>query len=139
MPIVAVGRAVSATALQARRDCGVPFLRQSPRFSTYPDVRVGSWSAKAPDAGAGFRPEDVRSLLDVLERLPEAGGPLPETDEEAHEEWVATLRKYWMEADVRCDDLRREPASAEKFARSPHGPPAQLLDAPTSAAKRVRR
>src|SRR5690606_17411881 len=55
----------------------------------------------------GFCLEDVRAVLDVLEQLPDGGRPLPETDEHVQEELVARLRTYWMEADARCDDLRR--------------------------------
>jgi DNA-binding transcriptional MerR regulator len=61
-----------------------------------------------------------------------------QTDEQAYEELVARLRKYWVRADARCEDLRRELWAAEEFARSPHGHPAQLLEAPTAAAKAVR-
>ncbi|MFW6721035.1 MerR family transcriptional regulator [Streptomyces sp. MAR4 CNY-716] len=40
----------------------------------------------------GFSLEDVRAVLEILERLGDGGGPVPETDAEAHEELVARLR-----------------------------------------------
>jgi hypothetical protein len=78
--------------------------------------------------------------LSVLtpDRLPVTGGPLPESDERAYEELVTRLRKYWVRADGRCVDLRRELGAAEEFARSPHGQPARLFDAPATS-KAVRR
>lgn len=86
----------------------------------------------------GFCQDDVRALLDLLDRLPEPAGPLPENDEHAYRELVARLRKYWMQADQRCDDLRRELGAAEEFARSLQRHLAQLLEAPTAAAKADR-
>ncbi|THA25440.1 MerR family transcriptional regulator [Streptomyces sp. RKND-216] len=74
----------------------------------------------------GFRLEDVRSLLDILEKMPASRGPEPETDAGAHADLVARLDKYWQETDARCEDLRRELAAAEDFARSLHGHIARL-------------
>jgi hypothetical protein len=45
---------------------------------------------------------------------------------------------YVVRADARWEDLRREPGAAKEFARSLLGHLAQLLDAPTAAAKAVR-
>jgi DNA-binding transcriptional MerR regulator len=87
----------------------------------------------------GFCLEDVRALLHVLDRLPGPGGPLPESDEQANEELLATLQKYRAEAEARCEDLRRELASAQEFARSLHGHLAQLVDATTRTPTRGRR
>jgi DNA helicase IV len=65
-------------------------------------------------------------------------GALPESDEQAYEELVARLRKYWVRADERCEDLRRELGAAEEFARSLHGHLAHLLDASVAVSKAVR-
>jgi DNA-binding transcriptional MerR regulator len=86
----------------------------------------------------GFSPGDVRAILDVLDRLPGLGGPPPENDEQAYEEWVAKLRKYWVRADARCEDLRGELATAEAFARSLHEQLAHLLDASAAGSKAAR-
>jgi len=83
----------------------------------------------------GFCLDDGRALLD---QLPDTGGPLPESDEQAYEELVTRLRKYWVQADERCEDLRRELGAAEEFARSLHGHLAQLLDTPVAVSKAVR-
>lgn len=86
----------------------------------------------------GFCREDVRDLLELLERLP-GGAPLPASDEQAHEELVARLRKYWVEADARCEDLRRQLIEAEDFTRSLHGHLARLVEAGNTAdAEAVR-
>ncbi|MBT2430541.1 MerR family transcriptional regulator [Streptomyces sp. ISL-112] len=86
----------------------------------------------------GFCLDDVRALLDVLDRLPGRGGPLPENDEQAYEELVAKLRKYWVRADARCEDLRRELETAEAFARSLHEQLAHLLDASVAGSEAAR-
>ncbi|MFD5141417.1 MerR family transcriptional regulator [Streptomyces sp. NPDC058378] len=86
----------------------------------------------------GFCLDDVRALLDVLDRLPGPGGPPPENDEQAYEELVAKLRKYWVQADARCEDLRRELGTAEAFARSLHEQLAHLLDAPVAGSEAAR-
>ncbi|WP_151484092.1 MerR family transcriptional regulator [Streptomyces albicerus] len=112
--------------------------RSTGGFRLYTEAEVRRLALVRRMRPLGFCLEDVRALLDVLERLPDAGGPLPESDEEAHEELVAMLRKYRVEADARCVDLRRELASAEEFAHSLHGHLAKLLDAPTTAVKTVR-
>lgn len=87
----------------------------------------------------GFCLEDVRALLGVLEKLPGTGGPAPGTDEETHEELVATLRKYWVRADERCEDLRQELSSAEEFARSLHGHLSRPLEATPVTGEEVVR
>ncbi|MBT2378374.1 MerR family transcriptional regulator [Streptomyces sp. ISL-111] len=86
----------------------------------------------------GFCLDDVRALLDVLDRLPGRGGPLPENDEQAYEELVAKLRKYWVRADARCEDLRRELETAEAFARSLHEQLAHLLDTSVAGSEAAR-
>ncbi|OKJ23872.1 MerR family transcriptional regulator [Streptomyces sp. CB00316] len=86
----------------------------------------------------GFCLDDVRALLDVLDRLPGRGGPLPENDEQACEELVAKLRKYWVRADARCEDLRRELETAEAFARSLHEQLAHLLDTSVAGSEAAR-
>jgi hypothetical protein len=67
-------------------------------------------------------------------------GPCPRamSVEHAYEELVTRLRKHWVRADERCEDLRREPGAAGEFARSPYGQPARLFDAP-AASKAGRR
>ncbi|MDT0444667.1 hypothetical protein [Streptomyces johnsoniae] len=46
---------------------------------------------------------------------------------------MTMLRKYWTEADARCEDLRRELAGAEDFARSLHAHLARLVGAATES------
>ncbi|MFG3405127.1 hypothetical protein [Streptomyces sp. NPDC048142] len=48
------------------------------------------------------------------------------------------LRKYWVRADARCEDPRRELGTAEAFARSPHERLAHLLDAAVAGSKAAR-
>ncbi|WP_308457903.1 MerR family transcriptional regulator [Streptomyces sp. SM11] len=86
----------------------------------------------------GFSTVDVRAYHDVLDRLPGLGGPAAENDEQAYEELVAKLRKYWVQADARCEDLRRELGTAEAFARSLHEQLSHLLDAPAAGSKAAR-
>ncbi|MEU1492334.1 hypothetical protein ABZ456_18990 [Streptomyces sp. NPDC005776] len=69
-------------------------------------------------------------MLNVLDRLPERGGPLPQTDEQTYEELVTRLRTYWARAIERYDDPRREPGAAEECARSLHGQPGRLPATP---------
>ncbi len=141
-----IGEVSERTGLSLRtirhyEDVGVvaPSERSLGGFRLYTEAEVRRLALVRRMRPLGFCLEDVRALLDVLERLPDtAGGPWPETDEEAHEELVARLRKYWVQADGRCEDLRRELASAEEFARSLHGHLAQLLEAPAAGVKAVR-
>jgi hypothetical protein len=77
-------------------------------------------------------------LLETLEQLPDPGRGERDTDEQAHEELVARLRKHWQETDARCENLRREPASAEDFARSLHGHLARLSQAAPNPAEQAR-
>ncbi|MER7697684.1 MULTISPECIES: MerR family transcriptional regulator [unclassified Streptomyces] len=86
----------------------------------------------------GLGPGDVRAPLDVLDPLPGAGGPPPENDEQSYEELVAKLRKYWVRADARCEDLRREPGTVEAFARPLPEQPAHLADAPAAGPGAAR-
>ncbi|MCC3652852.1 MerR family transcriptional regulator [Streptomyces sp. S07_1.15] len=86
----------------------------------------------------GFCLEDVRRLLNVLGQLPDTGGPLPATGEQAHEELVTTLRKYWERADARGEDLRGELRAAEDFAGAPHGRLPRLPAASAASRKAVR-
>lgn len=51
---------------------------------------------------------------------------------------MAKLRKYWVQADARCEDLHRELKTAEAFARSLHERLAHLLDAPAAGSKAAR-
>ncbi|MEI7032771.1 hypothetical protein [Streptomyces pratensis] len=51
---------------------------------------------------------------------------------------MAKLRKYWVRADARCEDLRRGPGTAERPARSPHERLAHLPDAPAAGSGAAR-
>ncbi|MFF9201069.1 hypothetical protein ACF1AE_04435 [Streptomyces sp. NPDC014986] len=46
---------------------------------------------------------------------------------------MAQLRKYWVEADARCEHLRRQPGQAEDSAPSPHGHLARFPHAVTDS------
>lgn len=48
------------------------------------------------------------------------------------------LRKHWVQADVRCEDLRREPGAAEESARALHEQLAHVLDAPAAGSEAAR-
>ncbi|WP_192883590.1 hypothetical protein [Streptomyces xinghaiensis] len=80
----------------------------------------------------------MRTLLNALERLPDTGGPLRTTGEQAHEELVTILRKYWERADARCEDLRGELRAAEDFAGSLHGHLSRPPAASAASRKAVR-
>lgn len=75
----------------------------------------------------------------MLELLPGTASCEPLSDESAYEEVMGRLRKYWQETDVRCEDLRAEPASAEAFTRPPHGRPARLTGAAARCGSGVAR
>ncbi|MBT2366130.1 MerR family transcriptional regulator [Streptomyces sp. ISL-10] len=143
--LMQIGEVSERTGLSLRtirhyEDVGVvaPSERSLGGFRLYTEAEVRRLALVRRMRPLGFCLEDVRALLDVLERLPDTGGAWPETDEGTHEELVARLRKYWVQADARCEDLRRELSSAEEFARSLHGHLSQLLDAPVAGVKAVR-
>ncbi|UQA91942.1 MerR family transcriptional regulator [Streptomyces halobius] len=143
--LMQIGEVSERTGLSLRtirhyEDVGVvaPSERSMGGFRLYTEAEVRRLALVRRMRPLGFCLEDVRALLDVLEQLPDAGGPLPETDEQAYEELVTRLRKYWVQADARCEDLRRELGAAEEFARSLHGHLAQLLDAPVVVSKAAR-
>lgn len=115
-----------------------PSERSLGGFRLYTEAEVRRLALVRRMKPLGFSLEDVRALLDVLDQLPDTGGPLPGTDDQAYEELVAKLRKYWVRVDARCEDLRRELGAAEEFARSLHGHLAQLLDAPVAVSKAAR-
>ncbi|WP_240980697.1 MULTISPECIES: MerR family transcriptional regulator [Streptomyces] len=102
-------------------------------FRLYTEAEVRRLALVRRMRPLGFCLDDIRALLDVLEQLPDDGGPLPENDERAHGELVERLRTYWVKADARCEDLRRQLGQAEDFARSLHGHLARLVDATAAA------
>ncbi|MEV6958662.1 MerR family transcriptional regulator [Streptomyces sp. NPDC051207] len=110
-----------------------PSERSAGGFRLYTEAEVRRLTLVRRMRPLGFCLEDVRALLELLEKLPEGGGPLPENDGRAHEELVAQLRKYWVEADARCEDLRRQLGQAEEFAHSLHGHLARVVDAAATA------
>jgi DNA-binding transcriptional MerR regulator len=115
-----------------------PTERSNGGFRLYTEAEVRRLALVRRMRPLGFCLEDVRSLLETLERLPDPGRGEPDTDEQAHEELVARLRKHWLETDARCEDLRRELAAAEDFARSLHGHLARLSQTaprPTEGAR----
>jgi DNA-binding transcriptional MerR regulator len=143
--LMQIGEVSECTGLSLRmirhyEDVGVvaPSERSTGGFRLYTEAEVRRLALVRRMRPLGFCLEDVRALLDVLEQLPDTGGPLPEADEQTYEELVTRLRKYWVQADERCEDLRREWGAAEEFARSLHGHLARLLDAPVAASKAVR-
>ncbi|MEU6754904.1 MerR family transcriptional regulator [Streptomyces sp. NPDC046685] len=143
--LMQIGEVAERTGLSLRtirhyEDMGVvaPSDRSVGGFRLYTENDVRRLELVRRMRPLGFCLDDVRALLEVLERLPEPGDPLPDDDEQAYEELVARLRKYWVEADARCEDLRRELGAAEEFARSLHGQLARLMDAPAAVVKVVR-
>lgn len=106
-----------------------PAERSEGGFRLYSEAEVRRLGLARRMRLLGFCLEDMRALPDVLERLPDGGGPLPEGDERAREELVARLRTYWVEADGRCEESRGELARAEEFAWSLQRQLARLVDA----------
>lgn len=76
-----------------------PSERSAGGFRLYTEAEVRRLAMARRMRPLGFCLEDVRAVLDVLEQLPDDGGPLPETDEQAHGELATRLRSYWVEAD----------------------------------------
>ncbi|MFP8905005.1 MerR family transcriptional regulator [Streptomyces atacamensis] len=143
--LMRIGEVAERTGLSLRtirhyEDVGVvaPSGRSMGGFRLYTEAEVRRLALVRRMRPLGFCLEDVKALLELLARLPDGGGPLPEDDEEAHEELVARLRRYWVEADARCEDLRRELAQAENFARSLHGHLARMLDAAEAADAKAK-
>ncbi|MBC9728254.1 MerR family transcriptional regulator [Streptomyces sp. TRM68367] len=138
--LMQIGEVSERTGLSLRtirhyEDVGVvvPSGRSMGGFRLYTEAEVRRLALVRRMRPLGFSLDDVRAVLELLEQLPDDGGPLPETDEQAHEELVARLRTYWVRADARCEDLRRQLGQAEDFARSLHGHLARLLDAAATA------
>jgi DNA-binding transcriptional MerR regulator len=143
--LMQIGEVSERTGLSLRtirhyEDVGVvaPSGRSHGGFRLYTEAEVRRLALVRRMRPLGFCLDDVRALLDLLDQLPDTGGPLPESDGQAYEELVTRLRKYWVRADERCEDLRRELGAAEEFARSLHGHLAHLLDAPVAVSKAVR-
>ncbi len=135
-----IGEVAERTGLSLRtirhyENVGVvtPSERSEGGFRLYTEAGVRRLAPARRMRPLGLCLEDIRGVLDLLERLPADGSPLPESDSEAHEKLVTQLRKYWVEADARCDDLRREPGQAEEFARSLHDHLARVVEAATAA------
>lgn len=138
--LMQIGEVSERTRLSLRtirhyEDVGVvaPSERSMGGFRLYTEAEVRRLALVRRMRPLGFCLDDIRALLDVLEQLPDDGGPLPENDERAHEELVERLRTYWVKADARCEDLRRQLGQAEDFARSLHGHLARLVDATAAA------
>ncbi|GAB2958176.1 MerR family transcriptional regulator [Streptomyces pseudoechinosporeus] len=132
---------LSLRTIRRYEDVGVvvPSERSMGGFRLYTEAEVRRLALVRRMRPLGFCLEDIRALLEVLEQLPDDGRPLPENDEQAHEELVERLRTYWVKADARCEDLRRQLGKAEDFARSLHGHLARLVDAAAAAdAEAVR-
>ncbi|MEU9283030.1 MerR family transcriptional regulator [Streptomyces sp. NPDC048342] len=142
--LMQIGEVSERTGLSLRtirhyEDVGVvtPSERSDGGFRLYTEAEVRRLALVRRMRPLGFCLEDVRALLDLLEQLPADGAPLPESDEQAHEELVAQLRKYWVEADARCEDLRRQLGQAEDFAHSLHRHLARVVDASATAGAGV--
>ena len=134
--LMLIGEVAERTGLSLRTvrhygEVGVvgPAERSEGGFRLYTEAEVRRLELVRRMRPLGFCLEDVRGLLEVLEQLPETASCEPLSDENAYEELVGRLRKYWQETDARCEDLRAELASAEAFARSLHGHLARLVEA----------
>jgi hypothetical protein len=93
--------------------------------------------APAPLAGRCDRSASARAMCGRCRtgsptRRARAGRPGTMSTEHTYEELVTRLRKDWVRADERREDLRREPGAAGERARSPYGQPARLGGAPTA-------
>ncbi|MEU2915672.1 MerR family transcriptional regulator [Streptomyces massasporeus] len=137
--LMQIGEVSERTGLSLRtirhyEDVGIvaPSERSMGGFRLYTEAEVRRLALVRRMRPLGFCLDDVSALLDVLEQLPDDGRPLPESAEETHEELVERLRTYWVKADARCEDLRRQLGHAEDFARSLHGHLARLVDAATA-------
>jgi DNA-binding transcriptional MerR regulator len=126
---------LSLRTIRHYEDVGVvaPSERSMGGFRLYTEAEVRRPALVRRMRPLGFCLDDIRAPLDVLEQLPDDGRPLSENDEHAHEELVERLRTYWVKADARCEDLRRQLSHAEDFARSLHGHLARLVDARATA------
>ncbi|MBT2676281.1 MerR family transcriptional regulator [Streptomyces sp. ISL-14] len=138
--LMQIGEVSERTGLSLRtirhyEEVGVvaPSERSMGGFRLYTEAEVRRLALVRRMRPLGFCLDDIRALLDVLEQLADGGGPLPESAEGAHEELVERLRTYWVKADARCEDLRRQLGQAEEFAHSLHGHLARLVDAATRA------
>ncbi|MEU0216363.1 MerR family transcriptional regulator [Streptomyces sp. NPDC006265] len=138
--LLQIGEVAERTGLSLRtirhyEDAGVvaPSERSMGGFRLYTEADVRRLTLLRRMRPLGFCLDDIRALLNVLEQLPDDGRPLPENHEQAHEELVERLRTYWVKADARCEDLRRQLGQAEDFARSLHGHLARLVDAKAAA------
>ncbi|MFW6725036.1 MerR family transcriptional regulator [Streptomyces sp. MAR4 CNY-716] len=143
--LMRIGEVAEWTGLSLRtirhyEEIGVlaPSRRTTGGFRLYTEAEVRRLALVRRMRPLGFCLEDVRELLGLLDRLPEAGGPLPATTGEAHEELVVRLRRFWLEADARCEDLRGQLQEAEDFARSLHVQLAKLLEAAETGTESTR-
>ncbi|GHE66846.1 MerR family transcriptional regulator [Streptomyces anthocyanicus] len=143
--LMQIGEVSERTGLSLRtirhyEEVGVvaPSERSAGGFRLYTEAEVRRLALARRMRPLGFCLEDVRAVLDVLEQLPDGGRPLPETDEQVHDELVTRLRSYWVEADARCEHLRRQLASAEDFAQSLHGYLARLMEADEAGREAAR-
>lgn len=140
-----IGEVSARTGLSLRtirhyEEVGVvaPSERSSGGFRLYTEADVRRLAMVPRMRPLGFSLDDVRALLGVLEQLPEPGRSAPDADERVYEELVARLRTYWVEADARCEALRRELAAAEEFAHSLHGQLARLMEATNTLPEAAR-
>ncbi|ELS54950.1 MerR family transcriptional regulator [Streptomyces viridochromogenes] len=138
--LMQIGEVAERTGLSPRtirhyEEVGVvaPGERSMGGFRLYTEAEVRRLALVRRMRPLGFCLDDIRALLDVLEQLPDGGGPLPESAEDTREELVERLRTYWVKADARCEDLRRQLGQAEEFAHALHGRLARLVDAATAA------
>ncbi|WP_165985211.1 MerR family transcriptional regulator [Streptomyces sp. YIM 98790] len=141
--LMRIGEAARLAGLSVRtvrhyEDVGVvvPASRRPGGFRLYAqaDVRRLSLARRMRLLGFGLR--DIRALLAVLDGLPpeqhgvETAAPAAE---QTREELVDMLRSYWVAADARCEELRRELAAAEQVARSLHIALARAVAGPGAA------
>ncbi|MBB1243847.1 MerR family transcriptional regulator [Streptomyces durbertensis] len=143
--LMRIGEVAERTGLSLRtirhyEEVGVvsPAERSEGGFRLYGEAEVRRLRLARRMRPLGFCLEDVRALLDVLDRLPH-GGALPDDNMRAREELVARLRTYWREADSRCEELWEQLARAEEFARSLHEQLSRLVaTAPTGSKEEAR-
>lgn len=90
-------------------------------FRVYTEAEVRRMDLVRRMRPLGFCLEELRTLLDMLEKLPGTDGRRLKPGDDADKDLLTGLRWFRRELDARCDRLRRELSAAESFALSLRG------------------
>jgi DNA-binding transcriptional MerR regulator len=88
-----------------------PSARSQGGFRLYTAADVARLQLVKDMKPLGFSLDEMRDLLDVLDRLDDAG-----SEASAHDLLIERLAMYRVAADARCDALRAQLRIAESFA-----------------------